>query len=77
MKYDELSELIDAWVTKQIESVKLDPMNLNYRNSSYKGLLNGILIGMSDEDRQSLADRFGWEKKQEFVLTQNDDEDGI
>ena len=77
MKYDELSELIDAWVTRQIESVKLDPMNLNYRNSSYKGLLNGILIGMSDEDRQSLADRFGWEKKQEFVLTQNDDEDGI
>ena len=77
MKYDELSELIDAWVTKQIELVKLDPMNLNYRNSSYKGLLNGILIGMSDEDRQSLADRFGWEKKQEFVLTQNDDEDGI
>lgn len=77
MNYDELSELIDAWVTRQIESVKLDPMNLNYRNSSYKGLLNGILIGMSDEDRQSLADRFGWEKKQEFVLTQNDDEDGI
>ena len=77
MKYDELSELIDAWVTNHLESVKTDAMDIKYRAFAKAGLLNSILIGMSDEDRQSLADRHGWRKNKEVVLTNDNGEDSI
>lgn len=77
MKYNELSELIDAWVTRQLEDVKADPMKLNYRNAVKAGLLSSILTGMTDEERQSLADRHGWRKNKEVVLTNDNGEDSI
>ena len=73
MKYDELSELIDAWVTKQIEDIKLDPMELGNRNATMKGLFQGILICMTDEERQKIADRMGLKKKVTFINDNGED----
>jgi len=77
MNYNDLQELIDVWVTETLESLKSDPMDLSLRNAVLKGAFEGILITMTDEERQKITDRMGLKKKQVVVLTQNDDEDGI
>ena len=73
MKYDELSELIDAWVTKQIEDVNLDPMELRHRVACKSGLFNGILIAMTDEERATIAKRLGLKKKADFINDNGED----
>ena len=83
MKYEELSELIDAWVTETIEEFKMDAMDLNMRNASMKGLFQSILILMTDEERQKIADRMGLKKDRPTSntsyndLTKNNGEDAI
>jgi hypothetical protein len=73
MKYDELSELIEAWVTKQIEDIKLDPMELRHRVACKSGLFNGILIAMTDEEREKIAKRLGLKKKADFINDNGED----
>lgn len=77
MNYNDLQELIDVWVTETIESLKADPIDLSLRNAVLKGAFEGILITMTNEERQKIADRMGLNKKQEVVLTQFDGEDSI
>jgi hypothetical protein len=73
MKYEELSELIDAWVTKHLEEMRLDTVILKHRNAVKSGLLSSILIGMTDEERATIAKRHGLKKKAPIINDNGED----
>ena len=75
MTYNEFSELLEGKVTQWIEEIKLDPVELGNRNAAKKGIFEAILICMTNEERQKIADRLGF--KIELVLTKFDGEDSI
>ena len=75
MTYNEFSELLEGKVTQWIEEIKLDPVDLVNRNAVKKGIFEGVLICMTNEERQKMANRIGLKK--EVVLTKFDGEDSI
>jgi len=55
MTYDTLQQLIEDRITRQLEELRLDAMDLKLRNSAKVSALNTVLLALTDEQRIEVA----------------------
>jgi ribosome recycling factor len=55
MNYDKLQQLIDDKITRQLEELRIDAMDLKLRNSAKVSALNTVLLALTDEQRKEVA----------------------
>jgi len=65
MTYEELNNLIDNWLAKNISEIKADPEDSRTRNAAKVGFFSAVLIAMTPQEREKIAKEFNLKSKDE------------
>ena len=65
MTYEELNNLIDNWIAKNISEVGSDPEDSRTRNAAKVGFFSAVLIAMTPQEREKIAKEFNLKSKKD------------